>query len=95
MDRVVVNGLDVAFQRRGEGPDLVLLHGGVCDSRVWRMALEGLSGAFTVVAWDTPGCGQSSDPPEHFRISDFADCLGRFIDALGMQRPHILGHSTI
>jgi pimeloyl-ACP methyl ester carboxylesterase len=93
MDRVVVNGLDVAFQRQGEGPDLMLLHGAACDSRVWRMALETLSDAFTVVAWDTPGCGQSSDPPEHFRLPDFADCLGRFIDALGLQRPHILGHS--
>jgi pimeloyl-ACP methyl ester carboxylesterase len=71
----------------------MLLHGGLCDSRVWRMALESFSGAFTVVAWDTPGCGQSSDPPEHFRLPEFADCLGRLIDALGLQRPHILGHS--
>jgi pimeloyl-ACP methyl ester carboxylesterase len=93
MDRVVVNGLEVAFQRQGEGPDLMLLHGAVCDSRVWRAALDSLSDAFTVVAWDTPGCGQSSDPPEHFRLPEFADCLGRFIDALGLQRPHILGHS--
>jgi pimeloyl-ACP methyl ester carboxylesterase len=93
VDRVVVNGLDVAFQRQGEGPDLMLLHGGLCDSRVWRRALETLSDAFTVVAWDTPGCGQSSDPPEHFRLPEFADCLGLFTDALGLQRPHLLGHS--
>jgi pimeloyl-ACP methyl ester carboxylesterase len=93
MDRVVVNGLDIAFQRQGEGPDLMLLHGGLCDSRVWRMALETLSGTFAVVAWDAPGCGQSSDPPENFRLSEFADCLGQLIDALGLQSPHILGHS--
>jgi pimeloyl-ACP methyl ester carboxylesterase len=93
MERVVVTGLDVAFQRQGEGPNLILLHGGMCDSRVWRMALEAFSDTFTVVAWDAPGCGQSSDPPEEFRLPEFADCLGRFIDSLGVQRPHILGHS--
>jgi pimeloyl-ACP methyl ester carboxylesterase len=93
MDRVVVNGLEVAFQRQGEGPALMLLHGAVCDSRVWRLALETLSNAFTVIAWDAPGCGQSADPPEQFRLPEFADCLGRFIDTLGLRRPHILGHS--
>jgi pimeloyl-ACP methyl ester carboxylesterase len=93
MDHVVVNGLDVAFLRQGTGPDLVLLHGALCDSRVWHMALETLSDAFTVVAWDTPGCGQSSDPPEHFRLPEFAHCLGRFIDTLGLRRPHLIGHS--
>jgi pimeloyl-ACP methyl ester carboxylesterase len=93
MERVVVNGLNLAYQRQGAGPDLVLLHGGVCDSRVWRMAFELFSHAFTVVAWDAPGCGQSSDPPEDFRLPHFTDCLGGFIDALGLERPHIVGHS--
>ena len=93
MDRVVVRGLELAFQRQGSGPDLMLLHGAVCDSRVWRAALESLSDAFTVVAWDAPGCGQSSDPPQHFRMPEFAACLAGFIDAVGLQRPHVLGHS--
>jgi hypothetical protein len=45
MGRVVVNGLDIAFQRQGKGPDMMLSHGGLCGSRVWRGALETLSGA--------------------------------------------------
>ncbi len=93
MDHVEVAGLRVAFRRQGAGPSLVLLHGAVCDSRVWRVELESLSDAFTVVAWDAPGCGESSDPPEHFRMAEFADCLARFIDGLGLERPHVLGHS--
>lgn len=93
MDRVAVNGLELAFEKHGSGPDLMLLHGAVCDSRVWRSTLETLSDAFTVVAWDAPGCGQSSDPPEHFRLPEFAASLAGFIDAAGLQRPHMLGHS--
>jgi len=93
MEYVKVGGLRIAFQRRGDGPWLLLLHGAVSDSRVWRVELESLSDVFTVVAWDAPGCGDSSDPPEHFRLPEYAECLEQFITALGLERPHVLGHS--
>jgi pimeloyl-ACP methyl ester carboxylesterase len=92
-DEVEVAGLRIAYRRAGEGPPLVLLHGGPVDSRQWRGQLDGLSDEFTVVAWDMPGCGRSSDPPETFRLPDCADCLAGFIDALGLGRPHVLGLS--
>jgi len=88
-----VDGLRIAFERRGEGPALLLLHGAVSDCRVWRMEFQSLSDAFTVVAWDAPGCGGSSDPPEHFRMPEFAACLAGFINAVELPRPHVLGHS--
>jgi pimeloyl-ACP methyl ester carboxylesterase len=90
---IEVGDLRIAFQRRGTGPPLVLLHGAISDGRVWRLQIEDLSDEFTVVAWDAPGCGASSDVPETFRLGDFADVLAGFIDALGLRRPHLLGHS--
>jgi pimeloyl-ACP methyl ester carboxylesterase len=93
MEFVEIAGLHIAYQRAGNGPPLLLLHGGMSDSREWRRQIEGLSDEFTVVAWDTPGCGQSSDPPETFEMVDFAGCLAGFIDALGLGRPHIAGLS--
>ncbi len=93
MDEVEVDGLRVAFRQAGAGPPLMLLHGAVSDSRVWREQLSDLSDEFTVLAWDAPGCGRSSDPPETFRLPEYADCLAGFIDALGLERPHVLGHS--
>ena len=93
MLRVEVNGLSVAYERTGDGPALVLLHGFTHDSRVWRRQLENLSDQFTVIAWDAPGAGQSPDPPEGFGIGDWADCLAGLLDATGVQRAHILGLS--
>jgi len=90
---VVIDGLRLAYQRVGTGPPLVLLHGFFGDSRVWRRQLEDLSDEFEVVAWDTPGCGQSSDPPEAFRIPDYARCLAGFMQALGLERANVLGLS--
>jgi pimeloyl-ACP methyl ester carboxylesterase len=93
MDKVAVGGLDIAFEQRGRGPALVLLHGILQDSRAWRRQLDTLSDEFTVVAWDAPGCGRSSDPPDSFRLPEYADCLAAFIGALDLERPHVLGLS--
>jgi pimeloyl-ACP methyl ester carboxylesterase len=90
---VEVRGLRIAYERRGSGPPLVLLHGGVSDHREWRRQLEGLSDAFTVVAWDAPGTGGSSDPPESFRFDDYADGLAGFVERLELDRPHVAGLS--
>ncbi len=93
MEYVEVDGLRVAFDRAGSGPALLLLHGAACDSRVWRTELEAFSFDYTVIAWDAPGCGASDDPPESFRLGDYARCLSGFIEVLGLHRPHLLGHS--
>jgi pimeloyl-ACP methyl ester carboxylesterase len=93
VETIHAGGHRIAYELKGEGPPLVLLHGYVGDRRMWRPQLDGLSDEFTVVAWDAPGYGGSSDPPEAFPLSDFADCLAAFIAALGLGRPHVVGLS--
>ena len=94
MDQVEVDGLRIAYERVGHGPPLVLLHGFVGDgSGTWRYQLDALSDEFTVVAWDAPGAGRSDDPPESFRLPDYADCLAGFIAVLGLRRPNVGGVS--
>ncbi|MFL5798988.1 MAG: alpha/beta fold hydrolase [Actinomycetota bacterium] len=93
LDRVEIGRHTVAYRSAGSGPPLVLLHGFLCDSRVWPRELEDLSDRFTIVAWDAPGAGESSDPPDPFTIGDWADCLAAFLDEVGIERAHILGLS--
>jgi pimeloyl-ACP methyl ester carboxylesterase len=93
MIRAEVNGLSVAYERTGDGPGLLLLHPLTHDSRGWRPQLDGLADQFTVIAWDAPGAGQSSDPPETFGIVDWADCLAGLLDAAGVHHADIVGLS--
>jgi pimeloyl-ACP methyl ester carboxylesterase len=94
MEQVEVAGLQIAYERAGTGPPLVLLHGYVGDGpTLWQRQLEGLCDDFTVVAWDAPGAGGSADPPESFGMAGYADCLAGFIKRLGLQRPHVAGLS--
>jgi pimeloyl-ACP methyl ester carboxylesterase len=88
-----VDGLSIAYRSAGQGSPLVLLHGFLCDSRCWRTQLEGLSDHLRVVAWDAPGAGESSDPPDRFTITDWAQCLAAFLDSIGIGRAYILGLS--
>jgi len=90
---VDVGGHPVAYRQAGQGATLVVLHGFLCDSRCWRHQLTALSSEFRVVAWDAPGAGASSDPPEPFTMTDWADSLAAFLDVLDTRPAHLLGLS--
>ena len=55
--------------------------------------LKGLATNSPVVVWDAPGTGGSSDPPESFGITGYADCLAGFVEKLGLDRPSVAGLS--
>ena len=93
MEHVDVDGLRIAYTRAGSGPSLVMVHGAPADSRSWQWMVSDLSSDHTVVAWDVPGFGQSSDIDDTWRAAHFADALAAFIAALGLERPHVVGHS--
>jgi pimeloyl-ACP methyl ester carboxylesterase len=90
---VWANGLEIAYERVGEGPPLVLVHGAAVDSRMWGPQLAALADEFTVVAWDEPGAGRSSDVPADFVLPDYANCLAALIGALELGPAHVAGLS--
>ena len=91
---VEVGGLRIAFERAGAGPVVALAHGFVGDARsTWGSQIDSLSDEFTVIAWDAPGAGGSSDPPEDFGMDAYADCFAGFLRALRIERAHLAGLS--
>ncbi len=93
MEIVRANELEIAFERAGEGPPLVFVHGAAEDGRVWRPQLAALADEFTVIAWDEPGAGGSADVPADFELEDYASCLAALIDALALGPAHVAGLS--
>jgi len=93
MKRFVAGGLTLAYELRGSGPPMVLLHGGMSDHREWSRQVDTLSDAFKIVAWDAPGCGKSSDPPQTYRMADYADRLAELIEGTGLDHPVVVGLS--
>lgn len=93
MAEVVVDGLRIAYRRRGSGPPLVLLHGAFEDSRTWTEEFERLHRYVDVIAWDAPGCGASDDVPRAWGDTDWADAASGFVTALGLSAPAVAGFS--
>lgn len=92
--RVDVGGLEIAFERAGSGPPVLLAHGFVGDGRsTWGSQIDALADEFTVVAWDAPGAGGSADPPEQFGMEGYADCLAAFLQTLRIERANLVGLS--
>jgi pimeloyl-ACP methyl ester carboxylesterase len=91
---VVVDGLRMTYERVGNGPPVVLVHGYAGDGgSTWRPQLSALADEFDVIALDLPGAGGSDDPPENFGMSGFASAVRGFIANLDLRAPHLVGLS--
>lgn len=85
----------VAYERRGTGEPLVLLHGIGHHLQAWDPVVDRLAAERDVIAVDLPGFGQS--PAQHASVpSDLPTAvaaLDAFFTALGLDRPHVAGNS--
>jgi pimeloyl-ACP methyl ester carboxylesterase len=88
-----VDGLTLHYVREGRGPAVLLLHGLGGFAESWRHNIPVLARVATVFAIDLPGYGLSSKPPARYRLADFARALHGFVQAMGLGRVALVGHS--
>ncbi|HEX8500715.1 MAG TPA: alpha/beta fold hydrolase [Pyrinomonadaceae bacterium] len=85
-----VNGTRLYYESRGRGPAVVLLHGGLNDSRLWDEQMGPLSKHFRVVRYDLRGFGRSNaEPVESWPTED----LRALLDFLGIDKATLVGLS--
>ena len=71
---------------------IVMIHGNSESSRAWTQWVPHLAGKYRVLRPDLPGFGQSSAPKDYgFSAKELAADIGRFLDALGIARCHLIG----
>ncbi len=90
-----VAGVSTAVLEAGQGPSLVLLHGGIeCGGAMWAPVITRLAANHRVVVPDVPGLGESAPVP---RLDD--DTFARWFDAVLAQthadRPTLVAHSLL
>ena len=91
---VQANGQELYYELHGEGPPLVLVMGIGYDSSLWTLAqVPVFSTQFQVILVDNRDAGRSSKARHPYTIADMADDLAGLLDALGIQRSHLLGLS--
>ncbi|HEX5015002.1 MAG TPA: alpha/beta hydrolase [Candidatus Limnocylindrales bacterium] len=97
---VSADGTEIAGRVQGQGPPLVLVHGGIGDGEVaWEALLPYISERFTCYLPSTRGRGLSSNNPDHSPprleedVAAFVDSIGEPVCLVGWSGsgPWVLG----
>jgi 3-oxoadipate enol-lactonase len=85
--------LRVAFERTGDGPPLLLMHGAEASRQMFAALTPLLAPHFTVIAYDQRDCGDTQGPDVPPTLSDLALDARLLVKALGLKRAHVFGSS--
>jgi pimeloyl-ACP methyl ester carboxylesterase len=94
MPKVSVNGVRFHYWRVGTGPDMIMLHGLTGNLAVWHLKMvPELRHEYRVTTYDLRGHGRSDVPATGYTTGDMAEDLRGIMDALDIERAHLVGHS--
>ncbi len=84
----------IHYRVGGSGDPLVLIHQTADSGRMFTEVFPALAKRFHVFAPDTPGFGGSDKPASPPGIDGYVRAIGAFLDGVGVQRAHLLGHHS-
>src|SRR6202007_2911937 len=93
MPSAKINGIDFYYEVHGEGPALVLAHGGGGNHLSWWQNVPELSRRYRCVTFDHRGFGYSRDVAEGPGADAFVEDLRQLLDHLGIERAALAGQS--
>jgi pimeloyl-ACP methyl ester carboxylesterase len=90
--RVEVNGIGTTVLEGGDGPPLLLLHGGIeCGGVYWAPVITRLARDHRLIVPDAPGLGESE--PAH--LEGFSDWLSALVRLTCAESPTLVAHSLL
>ena len=91
---VEAGGVALAYDERGSGPAVVLVHGTATARTVWRELVEALGDGVRAIAYDRRAYGDSGAPEPYggTTVGEQADDLAELIEGLGAAPAVVCGH---
>jgi 3-oxoadipate enol-lactonase len=83
----------IAWERRGSGEPLLLVHGLGYARWGWEPVLEPLERSFDLILFDNRGIGESDAPPGPYTVAELAADAAQVLDEAGVERANVLGTS--
>ncbi|MDX6588042.1 MAG: hypothetical protein QOI31_2515 [Solirubrobacterales bacterium] len=80
----------LAYEAAGSGPDVLLMHSGISDSRMWDPQWSVLSRNFHTIRFDARGFGSSADPKRPYTLH--GDAM-EILDSLDVEKAAVVGSS--
>jgi pimeloyl-ACP methyl ester carboxylesterase len=94
VETVTIDGVELAYETRGAGEPVVLIHGALIADAFWPLLEEpALVDRYQVITYRRRGYGRTPRSPKPVRPArQAADCRG-LLGHLGVERAHVVGHS--
>ncbi|MEV0583376.1 alpha/beta hydrolase [Nonomuraea sp. NPDC050310] len=94
MTNISAGGVTLAYRALGaaDAPPMVLLHGRCANRNDWNGIVRDLAATYRVYTLDLRGHGESSRPGA-YALPEMAEDVRAFLDALGIERAVVVGHS--
>ncbi len=92
---IIVDGLVTYYEKYGQGPVILLLHGWGDSAKGLRQLGHTLADSFTVLALDLPGFGETEAPKSDWSLNDYASFVQHTLEKLNLTNMYgIIGHSN-
>jgi 3-oxoadipate enol-lactonase len=88
-----LDGINLYYEVRGEGPPILLIPGLGSDVRMYKAVTGELAKRFQVVIFDPRGAGKSDKPDVAYAIEEMADDAAGILDLLGLTKVTVVGYS--
>ena len=85
--------MKISALQKGEGKDLVLLHGYLSSKESFYPQISYFSKFYRVTAFDFPGFGESDPIPDAWSVGDYADWTASYLEEMGIVQPYVMAHS--
>ena len=93
MERARINGVELAYELRGDGAPFVMIHGAQGDQTMFAGLAEVFAEDYRVLTFDQRGSGLSDKPDMPYSIAMLADDTAALMDHLGISPAHVIGVS--
>ena len=87
------NGTELWTERRGHGPDVLLIAGTGDPAEAWQPQLDGLSERYLLTAFDNRAVGRTPLPEGRLSATTMADDAAALLRTLEVPRAHVAGYS--
>ena len=88
-----VNGISIYYAVYGQGPAVILLHGGLANADYWGNQIKALMQRRTVIVMDSRGHGRSTRDTRPYGYDLMADDVVALLDFLNVPKADVVGWS--
>jgi pimeloyl-ACP methyl ester carboxylesterase len=93
MNKVNIDGINIAYERSGKGSPLILIHGYPLDHTIWKEVVSSLADNFDMIIPDLRGFGESDVMEADDSIIDYATDIAGLMNHFKIKKATIVGHS--